>query len=69
MVPKLAQVGFEVVSVCVLVLQKQFKMAVKDVAVFVTLIINCSAQNTHTFAVLAKSCSPLLINLVVSNML
>jgi len=56
------------VSVCFHVLQKQSKMAVKDVAAFVTLTINCSAEKTYTSAVLAKSSSPLDINLV-SNML
>ena len=43
-VPKLAQVRFEVVSVCVCacvyVFQKQFKMAAKDMCVFVALTIN-----------------------------
>jgi len=52
------------VSMCVYELQRQFKMAAKDVVAFVTLAISCSAESTHRSAVLAKSSSPLVINLV-----
>jgi hypothetical protein len=58
------EVGYEVVSMCVDALQKQFKMAVKDVVAFVTLTISCSAESTHRSAVLAKSSSLIVINLV-----